>query len=594
MAPVATSSGTGHSATSTSAAAKLTTSTSAEQPVIIIGAGLAGLVAAYEITQANRKVIIIDQEPENYMGGQAYWSVGGLFFVNSTEQRRVGIRDSKELALRDWFNAAQFQDTSEGGSDFWGKKWAEKFVDFASGEFREYVGKLGLGVVPVVGWAERGDGMANGHGNSVPRFHTTWGMGPEVVRIFKEPVLEAAKKGLVEFRWRHQVDSLVVDEVGRAVGVKGSVLEAAHTQIGEETNRNVIDSFELHGRAVVIASGGIGGNTSLIRQKWPEKRLGPCPKKVVVGVPAHVDGRMLEIANAAGASLVNEDRMWHYTEGLANWNPIWPQHGIRIIPGPSSLWLDATGRRFPAPNFPGCDSLGTLKAILATGYEHSWFILDQHTIGKEFTFSGSEQNPDITGKDFRLLLKRLGGKGTQPIRDFQKYGEDFVTRESLRDLVDGMNALMEKENGPKVDYDLILKEVRDRDSQIYHGYAKDAQVMLVNNARSYWPERFFRIGKTHTLLDQASEEPKANPGYGPLIAVRLNILTRKTLGGIQSNTEGQVISKSTGSIIPGLFAAGEVNGFGGGGVHGFNALEGTFLGGCIFSGRTVGRTLASE
>lgn len=565
-----------------------------EDAVIIIGGGLAGLVTAYEITRANRKVIIVDQEPENYIGGQAFWSIGGLLFVNSPEQRRLGIRDSKELALQDWLNSAKFTNTEKGGSDYWAKQWAENFVNFAAGEFRDYVGKLGLGVFPLVGWAERGDGQASGHGNSVPRFHTTWGMGPEVVRIFKEPVLEAAKKGLVDFRWRHRVDGLVIDKDGKAIGVQGSILESDQKEIGEETNRNVVDTFEIHGRAVVIASGGIGGNMELIRQKWPEKRLGPCPKKVVLGVPAHVDGRMLAIADNVGAHLVNEDRMWHYTEGLINWNPIWPNHGIRIIPGPTSVWLDATGHRFPSPYYPGCDSLGTLKAILATGYEHSWFILDQNTISKEFNLSGSEQNPDIARKDIPLLLKRLYGKGTQPVRDFQKYGKDFITKDSLRDLVDGMNNLMEEEGGPKLDYTTVLKEIRDRDSQIHHSYTKDAQVMLINNARSYWPERLVRIAKSHTLLDQASEEPRANPGYGPLIAVRLNIITRKTLGGIQTNTDGQVINKSTHDAFPGLFAAGEVNGFGGGGVHGFNALEGTFLGGCIFSGRTVGRTLAAE
>lgn len=563
-------------------------------PVIIIGAGLAGLVAAYEITKVGRKVIIVDQEPENYIGGQAYWSLGGLFFVNSPEQRRLGIKDSKELALQDWLNSAQFQDISEGGSDFWGRKWAEKFIDFASGEFREYVYQLGMGVMPNVGWAERGDGKANGHGNSVPRFHLTWGTGPEVVRIFKEPVLEAAKNGLVEFRWRHRVDEVITDTSGRAVGVKGSILEAVKTEIGMETTRTVIGEFDIRGRAVVVASGGIGGNVDLCRQMWPEKRMGPFPKKVVVGVPAHVDGRMLKISENAGAHLVNQDRMWHYTEGLQNWDPIWPMHGIRVIPGPTSLWLDATGRRLPPPFFPGCDTLGTLKAILATGYEHTWFILDQHTIGKEFALSGSEQNPDFTGKSIWTLLQRLKGKGTVPVQNFQKHGKDFVTKDSLKDLVDGMNEMMKLEGGPRVDYDQVLKEIRDRDSQIYHYYAKDAQVMLINNARSYWPDRFTRVAKSHTLLDPNSEEPRANPSYGPLIAVRLNILTRKTLGGIQTNTEGQVISKDTHDVLPGLYAAGEVNGFGGGGVHGFNALEGTFLGGCIYSGRVVGRTLASE
>lgn len=612
-------------------------STSNDEPVIVIGAGLAGLVATYELTQAKRRVIIVDQEPEQFLGGQAHWSLGGLFFVDTPEQRRLGVKDSKQLAMRDWLNSAQFDNGQEGrgtmssttsnytGSgaqesnlaildeidnnpsspDYWGLQWARAFVDFASTEFRDYLKGLGMSIMYHVGWAERGGGLAGGHGNSVPRFHVAWGVGPEVVRVFREPVQKAAKRGLVEFRWRHRVDELVVEE-GRIVGVRGKTLApATEAVIGQKTNRNEVDDFDIRGRAVVVASGGIGGNPELIRKIWPEKRMGgPFPNQYVIGVPFHVDGRMLAVTKATGARLVNEDRVWFYTEGLQNWDPIWPSHGIRVIPGPSSLWLDATGKRFGPPAFPGCDSIATLKAIIATGYDYSWFILDQATIAKEFSLSGSEQNPDLASKSvWRLIRERLGGKGTGPVRKFVEHGEDFVVRDTLPELVDAMNTLAKEKAGvsgagksaPTMEYGSILRTIIDRDVQIDNKYTKDAQVMLMHNARQHWIDSKLRVAKFHRFLDPATldtDAPRSLPGSGPLIAVRMSILTRKTLGGIQTNLKGQALYADGQTPYPGLYAAGEVTGFGGGGVHGNNALEGTFLGGCIFGGRAVGRHLA--
>ena len=372
---------------------------------IVVGAGLAGLVATHELVKAGKRVLVLDQENRANLGGQAYWSLGGLFFVDSPEQRRMGIKDSQELALQDWLGSAAFDRLDgEHGEDVWPRRWAEAYVEFAATEKRDYLRDLGLRTVPMVGWAERGAADAQGHGNSVPRFHLTWGTGPEVVRIFQEPVEDGERRGLVDFRFRHQVDELVVED-GAVVGVRGTVLEPSDELRGVASSRARVDDFEVRAAAVVVTSGGIGGNHDLVRQTWPTDRMGAAPEHLISGVPAHVDGRMLAISEDAGARIVNRDRMWHYTEGIHNWDPIWPDHAIRIIPGPSSLWLDATGRRFSAPNYPGCDNLGTMRAILATGYDYSWFVLTQSIIEKEFALSGSEQNPDITGKDLRFLLK---------------------------------------------------------------------------------------------------------------------------------------------------------------------------------------------
>ena len=545
--------------------------------VIVVGAGLAGLVATYELTRAGRRVLLLEQENENNLGGQAFWSLGGLFMVDTPEQRRMGIKDSHELAMQDWLGSAGFDRERE---DHWPRQWARAYVDFAAGEKRRYLHELGLRVMPTVGWAERGDGTATGHGNSVPRFHLTWGTGPEVVRVFREPVLDAVARGLVSIAYRHQVDGLIVED-GAVVGVRGTVLEPSDAARGVQSSRVGVGEFEHRAAAVIVTSGGIGGNPDLVRENWPVERMGPAPRSMIRGVPAHVDGRMLAITERAGGSIVNRDRMWHYTEGIKNWDPIWPEHAIRIIPGPSSLWLDATGKRLPAPYYPGFDTLGTLRHIAGTGHDHTWFVLTRAIVEKEFALSGSEQNPDITGKDLKLVLSRVKKGAPGPVQAFLDHGEDFVQAGTLRELVDAMNAISP---GPQLDFAQVEREVAARDRQVANAFGKDMQLMAVKNARAYKPDRIMRVAKPHRLQD---------PAYGPLIAVRLHLLTRKTLGGLETNLQSQVI-RSDGSPFPGLYAAGEVAGFGGGGVHGYNALEGTFLGGCIFSGRAAGRALARD
>ncbi|CAK7228917.1 hypothetical protein SCUCBS95973_007043 [Sporothrix curviconia] len=556
-----------------------------ESPAIIIGHGLAGLVAAYELTLRGVPVVIVDQETRANLGGQAFFSLGGLFCVNSKAQRSRGIKDSRALALRDWLGTAKFDrlDTQ----DRWPRQWAEAFVDFATDEFEEYVTKLGLSFIQI-GWAERGDGSSDGHGNSVPRFHLTWGTGPEVVRVFLEPVLAAEKRGLIKFMHRRMVDRLVTDDSGRVVGIAGRVLKDDDgVARGKPTTREVVDTFELRGATVLVASGGIGGNVEAVKKAWPLDRLGPkVPDSFVIGVPAHVDGRMMGIAEEAGAHMVNQDRMWHYTEGLQNWDPIWHNHGIRVLPAPSSLWLDARGKRLPAFLYPGSDTLATLKHICATGYDYSWFILDRSIIAREFALSGSEQNLDLTNKSYwqALLQRVLSKKGTNAVQAFCEHGVDFVVRETLPDLVAGMNELASAVGGPVLDLADIQETVEARDAQMDNPYSKDAQAMLIHNSRLYWYDKVSRVAPPHRLQD---------PKHGPLIAVRMHLLTRKTLGGIETDL-GSRVQRADGSTFPGLYAAGEAAGFGGGGVHGYAALEGTFLGGCIFSGRAAGRAMADE
>ncbi|MBM7504983.1 FAD-binding dehydrogenase [Agromyces aurantiacus] len=547
----------------------------AEFDAIVVGAGLAGLVAAAELVDAGKRVAILDQEPEANLGGQAWWSFGGLFLVGSPEQRRLGVHDSLELAREDWLGTAGF----DRDDDEWGRRWAEAYLQFAAGEKRAWLREKGIRFFSVVGWAERGGGMAIGHGNSVPRFHITWGTGPGVVAPFAAKVRAGEAAGLVTLQFRHRVDGLVV-EGGAVVGVRGAVLAPDDAQRGAPSNREVIGEFELRAPAVVVASGGIGGNHDLVRAAWPE-RLGTPPATMLSGVPAHVDGRMLGIAEASGARLVNGDRMWHYTEGIQNHDPIWPLHGIRILPGPSSLWFDATGRRLPAPLFPGFDTLGTLEHLAKTGHDHSWFVLTQRIIEKEFALSGSEQNPDLTNKDLRLLAERLGSGAPAPVEAFKERGADFVVADTMPELFDGMRRLSPE---GLLDTANIEREIVARDREVDHEFSKDLQLTAVRGARTYRGDKLIRVAPPHRILD-----PKA----GPLIAVKLHILTRKSLGGIQTGLDSRALG-ADGRPVPGLYAVGEAAGFGGGGVHGYRALEGTFLGGCLFTGRAAGRAIAGR
>jgi len=541
---------------------------------VIVGAGLAGLVAACELVDAGREVVILDQEPEQSLSGQAFWSFGGLFLIDSPEQRRMRIRDSHELALSDWLGTAAF----DRPEDAWPRKWAEAYVDFAAGEKRAWLAARGVKFFPVVGWAERGGANASGHGNSVPRFHITWGTGPGVLEPFVARAREAEKAGRLAFLFRRRVNEIVTSG-GTVTGVRGDVLEASDVERGRKSSRTVTGDFELNTPVVIVASGGIGANHDLVRANWPA-RLGAPPKRMITGVPDHVDGRMLGIAEQAGGHLINRDRMWHYVEGIRNWAPVWTDHAIRILPGPSSIWLDATGRRLPPPLYPGFDTLATLAHLRNTGHDHSWFVLTEKIIRKELALSGSEQNPDLTGKSWRQVLGRATSGIPGPVRAFMEKGEDFIVERDLARLVERMNALVGGE--PLLAPDRIEREIRARDMQLDNPFSKDAQIVALRGARNYLGDRLIRTARPHKILD---------PANGPLVAVRLNILTRKTLGGLETDLDSRVLG-ADGEPVSGLYAAGEAAGFGGGGMHGYAALEGTFLGGCIFSGRAAGRAAA--
>jgi predicted oxidoreductase len=400
-----------------------------------------------------------------------------------------------------------------------------------------------------------------------------------VLEPFIRRVREGEKQGLVTFRFRHRVTGLSMSG-GAVEGVHGDVLEPSDAVRGAPSSRVVTGEFALKAQAVIVTSGGIGANHDLVRRNWP-KRMGDPPQRMISGVPDYVDGRMLEIVGLSGGRIINPDRMWHYPEGIQNYAPIWSSHGIRILSGPSPLWLDARGYRLPIPLFPVFDTLGALQHIATTGYDYSWFLLNQRIIAREFALSGSEQNPDLTGRSILKTLGRALPGAPGPVEAFKKRGADFVVRRTLRELVQGMNALTGESLIDPVE---LEREIVGRDRQIINPFGKDAQVTSIRAARAYLGDKLVRVARPHRILD---------PAAGPLIAVRLWILTRKTLGGLETDLSGRVL-KADGQPLPGVYAAGEVSGFGGGGMHGYRALEGTFLGGCMFSGRAAGRAAAND
>jgi len=390
-------------------------------------------------------------------------------------------------------------------------------------------------------------------------------------------VREGVQRGAVTLRFRRQVTALSM-RGGVVDGVQGEVLEPSAVERGAPSSRTVVGEFHLKAQAVIVTSGGIGGNHDLVRRNWPQ-RLGPSPQRLISGVPDYVDGRMLEVVAANGGHLINPDRMWHYPEGIHNYAPIWSRHAIRILSGPSPVWLDALGHRLPAPLFPGFDTLGALQHITTSGYDYSWFLLNQRIIEREFALSGSEQNPDLTGRSIRKTLSRVLPGAPGPIEAFKRKGVDFLVQRTLPVLVRAMN---ERTGEALIDPTELEQEIVARDREIRNPFSKDAQVIAIRGMRAYLGDRLVRVAKPHRLLD---------PAAGPLIAVRLSILTRKTLGGVKTDLAGRVLQADD-QPISGLYAAGEVAGFGGGGMHGYRALEGTFLGGCLFSGRVAGRAVA--
>lgn len=530
--------------------------------VVIVGAGIAGMVTALELLDANKKVLILDRDEASEMGGLAKWSFGGMFFVDTPEQRRLGMRDSVDTALSDWLSVAEFD-----ADDHIPRQWAERYVNLCTPEIYRWVKSKGIGFFPIVHWVERG---LYKPGNSYPRFHMVWGTGHGLSESIKNHVLNHPKaKTNLTLQFRHRVTEIITSN-GAVIGVRG-------------TNEAYQAHFEALGEQTVIASGGMGGNLDKVRQHW-NRELGPAPKIILNGSHKYALGDMHDAVSSIQGNVTHLDRNWHYAAGVHHPRPRHPHHGLSLVPPKSALWLNWKGERFgPMPLVTAYDTKHCVEEIARTKGQYSWQVLNMRIMVKEFAISGAESNEAIRDKNLFKFLKAILFGNKELVNDMLANSPDFVVANSLDELVQKMNAL---QGTNEVSLAAVRQAVTEYDANIKRGsnYHNDEQLRRIAHARLYRGDRV-RTCKFQPILD-----PKA----GPLVAIREFILSRKTMGGIQTDLQSRVLKNTTDGPIPGLYAVGEAAGFGGGGVHGKGALEGTFLGGCVLTARVAAANICGK
>jgi predicted oxidoreductase len=529
-----------------------------EAEVVVIGAGLAGMVTALELLDAGKRVVMLDAATRERFGGLALLSFGGMFFVDSPEQRKNGIKDSVDLAMRDWVRYGDLDP-----DDVWPFRWAEAYVNRCTEEVRGWLAERDVSIFRAVGWTERGYFVP---GNSVPRFHIVWGTGEGIVLPLIERLDAHEKSGKLQLHFDHRVDG-ITQEGGQVVGCHGA---------------SNAGSFEATGDAVVIAAGGIAGDHDKVREVWPRDQWGEPPEHMLNGSILEADGKLLDRAQELGANITHLEKMWNYAAGVRHWEPLFPNHGLSLVPAKSPVWVNYQGRRFVDPPLVGAyDTLMLVDRICQEKKKYSWQVMNRKIANKEFAVSGAEFNPAVRDKKMlTFLLRLLQGNGEQ-VQEFIDHCPDFVTASTVGELADKMNALTGTQD---VDAVLLERDIADYDANIARGpkLQNDDQLRRIAHVRQYLGDRL-RTCNMARIVD---------PDAMPLIAIRMQILTRKSLGGIQVDLDAKVLNQQ-GDPIPNLFAVGEACGFGGGGMHGKRALEGTFLGGCVYSGRVAARAINS-
>ncbi len=532
--------------------------------VVIIGGGIAGIAAAIELMEKGKKIILLDRDFEKALGGLALSSFGGMFFVDTPQQRRAGINDSVDTALRDWYSVANF-----GENDVLPKLWAEKYVNNCTDQVYNWLTKNhGIKYFPVVHWVERG---LHKPGNSYPRFHIVWGTGQGLTKNLINSMNSHAKSKNLKQYFRHKAEDLVVEN-NRVIGVTG---------IDEANN----ERFRATGENIIVATGGMGGNIEKVREHW-YKPWGEPPKTILNGSHIYALGDMHDAVEKVNGNVTHLDWNWHYAAGVRHPRPKWKDHGLSLVPPKSALWLNYRGERFgPIPLITSFDTRWTVKEICKQEKKYSWQILNMKIMMKEFAVSGAESNEALRDKKIIEFLKVTLFGNKKLIADMLN-SPDFVTAQTIEELVDKMNAL---EGTDDVQLHAVKESVLRYDEQIDRGvkYHDDDQLRRIAHTRQYKGDRV-RTCKFQKIFD-----PKALP----LIAIRESILSRKTLGGIQTDLDCRVLQKPENGeqeVIPGLYAIGEAAGFGGGGMHGKGALEGTFLGSCVLTARVAAKNINGE
>jgi uncharacterized protein len=529
--------------------------------VLIIGGGIAGITTALDLLDGGKSVLLIDRDEETVFGGLARESFGGMFFVDSPEQRRQGIRDSAELAYSDWCSFAEFD-----AEDELPRAWAKAYVSRATADVHRFVRSYGVSFLPVVNWVERGEFRP---GNSVPRFHISWGTGKGIAEALIAALRAHRNVGRLTLRFNQRVEQLTM-RGGKVCGAAG---------VDEKSGA----PFEVAAEQVVIAAGGInGGDLSRVRQNW-HRDWGTPPAELLSGSHRFADGKLHDAALAAGGVLTHLDRMWNYAAGVHHPHPRKPMHGLSLVPPRSALWLNWRGERIgPQPLVSGFDTRRLVTDICAQERQYSWQLMNMKIALKELAVSGAEHNPSIRDKDKLGFLRDIILGNHWLVNEMTTNCKDFVTARSLPELVDKMNAL---QGDSAVELKLVEDAVNRYDATIARGknLMNDEQLRRIAYLRQYRGDRI-RLSKFQPINDAKAL---------PLIAVREFIISRKSLGGIKTDLESRVLNAAE-EPITGLYAVGEAAGFGGGGMHGLRALEGTFLGGCILSGRIAAASICGR
>ncbi|MGH8129236.1 MAG: FAD-binding protein [Steroidobacteraceae bacterium] len=525
--------------------------------VAIAGAGIAGIVTAIEALTRRRRVLLLDRDLEENLGGQAKESFGGLWFAGTPLQLRHGIRDGFDLGFADWLAFGEL-----GLEHAWPRAWARTYVERCVPDVYEWLAGHGVRFMPMPMWLERG---LHGHGNSVPRFHLVWGTGRALTDALIDRLLCHPRRELLDLRFGHRVDSLVT-RAGNVTGLLGTI---------EPDGR----PFEIAAEAVVIAAGGINGDIERVRRHW-QADWGMPPPVILNGSHRFANGALHDAALAVGANVTHLDWQWNYAAGIRHWRPRKPGHGLSLVPPKSALWLNYRGERIgPMPLVAGFDTHDLVARICREPGGYSWQLLNRRIALRELAVSGAEFNPAIRDRRrLRFALDLLFGNRWL-YEELTRNSEDIVLADTLPELIDRMNAA----NGDDVvDLATVEAAVANYDAAIGRGerFHNDEQLRRIAWVRR-WPSDRLRTCAFQRILD---------PAAGPLMAIREHVISRKSMGGIQTDLQCRVLG-GNGRAIAGLFAAGEAAGFGGGGMNGKRGLEGTFLGGCLLTGRIAGRTV---
>ncbi|MBQ0745181.1 MAG: FAD-binding dehydrogenase [Marinobacter sp.] len=534
--------------------------------VVVIGAGLAGIATALELLDLNVPVVLLDGAPDGKPGGQANEAFGGMLLSNTAEQARNKIKDSPELLLADWHNAACFSD-----DDHWPKRWAELYVEQNRPMIYDWLKQRGIRFFPSVQWVERG---LYGNGNSVPRYHIAWGCGRGVVQTLLRQLESHPNLKQLTFLSGHRVSTLSLND-GKITGCEG-IITGNDSEPGSR-------AFSVSATHTVVCTGGINGNLEKVRQRW-DPCYGSAPANLLSGSSPDADGAMHDEVARAGGQVVNLNQMWNYAAGVRHPEPAFPDHGLSLIPPRSALWLDQHGRRIgPRPLITGFDTHDLCKQIGNLPGQISWQVMNYRIAVRELAVSGTDTNPDFRdGKLLRVVWNSLRG-GDPALMDWLiEQCPDVVSANTPEELVAKMNQAAGNHDVRAED---MIRDIRTYDNNIARGkkLQNDDQIRRLIQLRNWLPDRF----RTCNL------QPIIDPAAGPLIAIREQLISRKSMGGMQTDTRSRVLDQA-GEALSGLYAAGEATGFGGGGISGIRSLEGTFLSNCILNGRRAAQGIAGK